>query len=68
MLLVRGCGVSEDRYDGETDKCRSGETWGTEVTECVCEEDDCNGTTRSQAPVVVLVLVVATGIKRLVYV
>ncbi len=43
MLLTRGCGVSEDRYDDETDKCREAETWGVEVVECVCNEDECNG-------------------------
>ncbi len=39
---VRTCGFSEN-YNDEEDKCESYGAWGVDVHECVCDEDDCNG-------------------------
>lgn len=40
---VRDCGVSEDDFNDEMDKCYTYERFGTEYHECVCRYDECNG-------------------------
>ncbi len=55
----RGCGNSEEDFNGETDKCEHYVRFGEENHHCVCQGHLCNGAEASYSSSVVVASVLA---------
>ena len=55
----RGCGISEEEYNGETETCESYVRFSEEHHYCVCQESKCNGANSRTLSYITVIMMIA---------